>query len=132
MAFLRTSVFLVSQTPDCNCLASHFLSQKSGGGLVKTGLDISLVWRQGRQATRPAGHNGRQAYSILAGKACSESADILARPSVGRYGLGLVNFADKTQSVEDLEPGSPSDDTLGGCPGYNEPATRELGSIVRL
>jgi hypothetical protein len=29
--------------PNCNCLASHFLSQKSGGGLVKTGPDVPLM-----------------------------------------------------------------------------------------
>ncbi|KAG2341450.1 WD40 repeat-like protein [Suillus weaverae] len=57
---------------------------------------------------------------------------LLIRPW-NRSDLGLINFADETQSVEVwLEPGSPSDDTLGSCPGYNEPATRELRLIVRL
>ncbi|KAG0699123.1 hypothetical protein DFH29DRAFT_938167 [Suillus ampliporus] len=36
-------VLLVLQTPDCNCLASHFLSQKSDGGSVKTGSHVSLM-----------------------------------------------------------------------------------------
>ncbi|KAG2089238.1 WD40-repeat-containing domain protein [Suillus discolor] len=48
---------------------------------------------------------------------------LLIRPW-NRYDLGLINFADKTQSVEDWpEPGSP---------GYNEPTTPELRLIVRL
>ncbi|KAG1893834.1 uncharacterized protein F5891DRAFT_985470 [Suillus fuscotomentosus] len=41
-----------------------------------------------------------------------------------RDDLGLINFADETQSVEDW-PESKS-------PGYNEPTTRELRLIVRL
>ncbi|KAG2089240.1 uncharacterized protein F5147DRAFT_658472 [Suillus discolor] len=48
---------------------------------------------------------------------------LLVRPW-NRYDLGLINFADKTQSVQDWpEPESP---------GYNEPTTRELRLIVRL
>ncbi|KAG1814093.1 hypothetical protein EV424DRAFT_1348915 [Suillus variegatus] len=48
---------------------------------------------------------------------------LLVRPW-NRYDLGLINFADKTQSVQDWpEPESP---------GYNEPTMRELMLIVRL
>ncbi|KAG2361770.1 WD40-repeat-containing domain protein [Suillus spraguei] len=57
---------------------------------------------------------------------------LLIRPW-NRYELGLINFADETQRVEDWpEPGSPSDDKLGGHLGHNDPATRELRLIVRL
>ncbi|KAG2357882.1 hypothetical protein BDR07DRAFT_1379798 [Suillus spraguei] len=57
---------------------------------------------------------------------------LLVRPW-NRYDLGLINFADETQRVEDWpEPGSPSDDKLGGHLGHNDPATRELRLIVRL
>ncbi|KAG1821954.1 WD40-repeat-containing domain protein [Suillus subaureus] len=57
---------------------------------------------------------------------------LLVRPW-NRYDLGLVNFADETQSVEDWpELQSLSDHTLGGYPGYRKPATRELRLIVRL
>ncbi|KAG1890608.1 uncharacterized protein F5891DRAFT_986917 [Suillus fuscotomentosus] len=48
---------------------------------------------------------------------------LLVRPW-NRHDLGLINFADETQSVEDWpEPGSP---------GYNESTMRELRLIVRL
>ncbi|KAG1805311.1 uncharacterized protein BJ212DRAFT_1590848 [Suillus subaureus] len=57
---------------------------------------------------------------------------LLVRPW-NRYGLGLINFADETQSMEGWrELASSSDDTLDGYPGYNELATRELKLIVLL
>jgi hypothetical protein len=57
---------------------------------------------------------------------------LLIRPW-NRYDLGLIDFADETQSVEDWpEPVSLPHDTLGGYPEQNEPAMRELKLIVRL
>ncbi|KAG1821962.1 heterokaryon incompatibility protein-domain-containing protein [Suillus subaureus] len=52
---------------------------------------------------------------------------------LGRHPCSSVHGIDKTQSAEDWrEPGSPSDDTFVGYPGYSEQATRELRLIVRL
>ncbi|KAG2346373.1 hypothetical protein BDR05DRAFT_997367 [Suillus weaverae] len=62
---------------------------------------------------------------------------LLVRPW-NRHDLGLPDFPDDTQSVDDwLEPLSPSSEFLGDSPGDNEPDdsaahSRELRLIVRL
>ncbi|KAG1821952.1 WD40-repeat-containing domain protein [Suillus subaureus] len=57
---------------------------------------------------------------------------LLVRPW-NRYDLGLINFADQAQSVEDWsELRSLSDHTFNGHFGHDELATRELRLIVRL
>jgi hypothetical protein len=57
---------------------------------------------------------------------------LLAHPW-NRYDLGLIDFAEDTQSVEDWSVHrSPPSYTSSSYFGHNEPATRELRLIVRL
>ncbi|KAG2032073.1 hypothetical protein BDR03DRAFT_1095172 [Suillus americanus] len=62
----------------------------------------------------------------------TEQTFLLVHPW-NQYDLGLINFADETQSVEGWRKlASPLDDTLGSYPGYTESATRGLRLIVHL